>query len=71
MITNWGDEVSEEEKTIEECAELIHILQKVKRFGIDNTHPHTGVRIRDALHTEIRDVHKCLHYLLEKYGHKI
>ena len=71
MITKWGDEVSEEDKTVEECAELIHILQKVKRFGIDNTQPHTGVRNRDALHAEIRDVQECLYLLMEKYDYKI
>jgi len=71
MITKWGDWVEIEDKAVEECAELIHILQKIKRFGIDNTHPHTGVKSRDTLFTEIADVEECLNLLRIKYDYKI
>ena len=30
------------DKTVEECAEVIHAISKVKRFGPDNTNPSTN-----------------------------
>lgn len=40
----------------EECAELITIVSKIKRFGWDDFHPKTGVINRQALLTEMLDV---------------
>ncbi len=55
------------DKTIEECAELIHIICKIKRFGIDNCHPETRVTNKDHLRLEIFDVRKRLEELYEKF----
>ena len=40
----------------EECAEVIHIANKSLRFGLEDFHPHTHVRNREALIQEIGDV---------------
>ncbi len=40
----------------EECAEVIHIANKSLRFGLEDFHPHTGVKNREALVQEIGDV---------------
>lgn len=40
----------------EECAEVIQIIGKILRHGMDSYHPVTGVINRDALMREITDV---------------
>jgi hypothetical protein len=48
------------EHTIEECAELIHALQKAKRFGWDNYKPGNTRANRLLVIMEIRDVEDSL-----------
>ena len=62
-------------RTIEECSELIHILCKADRFGMDNYHPEDGHMTpnRTLIQLEIDDVLRVLNEL-EKYlstGEKI
>ena len=42
----------------EECAEVIQVCSKIKRFGLFPTDPHTSKRYnnRAALYVEMRDV---------------
>jgi NTP pyrophosphatase (non-canonical NTP hydrolase) len=43
---------------MEECAEVIQIIGKIQRHGLDSGNPATGVVNRDALAKECADV-KC------------
>ncbi|KKL99606.1 hypothetical protein LCGC14_1812750 [marine sediment metagenome] len=54
-------------RTIEECAEVIHILSKVKRFGWDNFHPINKTPNRVLVKHEVDDLRKCLDTLEKKY----
>ena len=53
---------------IEECSELIKIICKVERFGIDYPHPTTGVVNRDALIEELGDVGAPLVHRMQLTG---
>ncbi len=52
-----------ETRTIEECAEVIHILCKVKRFGWDDFHPKHKIPNRVLVKNEIADLKACLNEL--------
>ena len=43
-------------KLQEECAEVIHIVSKIHRFGIDEVHPVTKLSNDELLHKEVGDV---------------
>lgn len=53
--------------TQEECGELIQIISKVRRFGIDEYHLKDGVPNRQRLAEEIGDV-ACMIQLLVEFG---
>jgi len=56
---NYMEIGTPEDRCIEECAELIKILCKVKRFGWDNFHPdHPDVSNRILVLQEIEDVER-------------
>jgi NTP pyrophosphatase (non-canonical NTP hydrolase) len=40
----------------EECAEVIQIVSKIRRFGIDETHLKSGLSNRELLCEEVGDV---------------
>ena len=49
----------------EECAEVIHVIMKIKRFGLDYTHPKIGKSNREVLTQEIGDVVTMIDILME------
>ncbi len=50
----------------EECAEVIQVISKVKRFGIDNTHLKSGITNRARLTEEVGDLLAVLDILLDE-----
>ena len=53
---------------LEECAELIHILCKVQRFGIDDFHPVTKEINRNRVIEEMADVEYRINQVKELLG---
>lgn len=51
----------------EECSEVIQMVSKCRRFGLDETHIKTGELNRDLLTGEIGDV-MCMIELLQERG---
>jgi hypothetical protein len=51
----------------EECAEVIQGISKVFRFGLDQTHPDTGISNRVSLATEVGQLCLVLHKLVEEW----
>lgn len=68
MITKWGDEVDVLDKTVEECSELIHIIMKIKRFGLHTYHPFTRANNVASLKKEMEDVLECIEELKKEYS---
>ena len=52
-------------RCIEECAELIHILCKVERFGLENFHPDNEVKNWQLVLQEIEDVERLCRNIKE------
>ena len=59
---------SPEDKLIEECAELIQIIIKYKRFGKEATDPFTGIYYnnKDLIKKEMDDVVDAIEKLEQK-----
>ena len=51
----------------EECAEVIQMVSKCRRFGIDDTHLKSGESNRERLTEEIGDV-MCMIQLMQEAG---
>ena len=51
----------------EECAEVIQMISKCRRFGIDNTHLKAGISNRKKLTEEIGDL-VCMIQLAQEFG---
>lgn len=49
----------------EECAEVIQVISKIRRFGIEDIHPDTGVSNRAALIMELGDLQCLVNLLVE------
>lgn len=47
----------------EECGEVVHVLGKCLRFGLDDYHPKTGLLNVDALMAEVADLRHALNEL--------
>ena len=47
----------------EECAEVIHIVSKIRRFGKYDCHPHTGECNQARLREEVLDVMAMIEWL--------
>jgi len=43
-------------KLIEECSEVVQIVCKAERFGLDNYHPVTKIINRNAINDELDDL---------------
>ena len=50
----------------EECAEVIQIVSKCRRFGIDELHLKEGVKNRELLNEEIGDILAIVDYLIDQ-----
>lgn len=68
MANNNSYPVESEEKVIEECVEVIHAIQKIKRFGLYNYHPHrTGITNKEVLLSEMKDLYIALDNMKAKW----
>lgn len=59
-----------EDKTMEECSEVIKAICKAKRFGYENTHPTKGILNWQLILDEINDVENCIKVLKDKIKEK-
>lgn len=50
----------------EECAEVIQIVSKCRRFGIDELHLKEGIKNRELLNEEIGDILAIVDYLIDQ-----
>ena len=53
--------------TQEECAEVIQAISKVFRFGLNQTHPETGISNKENLQTEIGQLSFMLTMLVSQW----
>ena len=53
--------------TQEECAEVIQAISKVFRFGLNQTHPETGISNKENLQTEIGQLSFMLSMLVQQW----
>jgi hypothetical protein len=66
MITKYGDEVPALDKAIEECAEVLQILMKIKRFGLYDTHPTLNISNYDMMMSEMNDLDNAIIKLIKE-----
>lgn len=53
----------------EECAEVIYIISKIRRFGINDSHPVTGEVNRDRLEEELSDLSAMINWARKRGIH--
>ena len=66
MITKYGDEVPALDKAIEECAEVLQILMKIKRFGLYDVHPVLNISNYDMMMSEMNDLDNAIIELIKE-----
>ena len=66
MITKYGDEVPALDKAIEECAEVLQILMKIKRFGLYDVHPVFNISNYDMMMSEMNDLDNAIIELIKE-----
>lgn len=66
MITKYGDEVPALDKAIEECAEVLQILMKIKRFGLYDVHPVLNISNYDMMISEMNDLDNAIIELIKE-----
>ena len=66
MITKYGDEVPALDKAIEECAEVLQILMKIKRFGLYDVHPVLNISNYDMMMSEMNDLENAIIELIKE-----
>lgn len=66
MITKYGDEVPTLDKAIEECAEVLQILMKIKRFGLYEVHPGLNISNYDMMISEMNDLDNAIIELIKE-----
>ena len=66
MITKYGDEVPALDKAIEECAEVLQILMKIKRFGLYDVHPILNISNYDMMMSEMNDLDNAIIELIKE-----
>ena len=67
MITKYGNKVDACDKVIEECCEMIHLIQKIKRFGLYSTHPEIDIPNDVRLYDKILDLQEALQHMVGEY----
>lgn len=69
MELEFKDKTKNFDILIEECSELIQIISKIKRFGLDNYHPDTpNISNKEKLIQEMGDVLCLLEINAESNG---
>lgn len=53
---------------MEECAEVIHICSKIKRFGLEDCHPEGDVTNKTRLEQELGDIAAITHIVTRTSG---
>lgn len=66
MITKYGDEVPALDKAIEECAEVLQILMKIKRFGLYDINPTLNISNYDMMMSEMNDLDNAIIELIKE-----
>lgn len=70
MIEKNGTITDKQEEALEilqeECAEVIQVICKIERFGIDNYYPNTVLTNKDRLNEEVGDLLAMVDILIDQ-----